>query len=200
MTIEHHLRARIRAGLEAIPEADRAGTYAVSVLLYFEEDDPRRPVVHVGHNTEARVAACTPAPGQAPRWPIASSAAEARWSYAFWLQDVLAAACDEGADPEGARLRDAWARAHGYWYSDEEEAANLDAALRRVSPLAGAFLGLLTSAVRDLHLAGEVARLVGHPVPVLVHELEYVDETAELAEAANPGGLAEEFARYVRSL
>lgn len=199
MPLEQHLRSRIRAGLEAVPASDRAGTYAVSVLLFFDEDDPRRPVVHVSHNTEARVAACTPAPGQAPRWPIASSADEARWSYAFWLQEVLAAACDGAADPEGARLRDAWVRAQGYWYSDEEEAADLDAALRRASPLAGAFLGLLTSAVRDLHLSGDVARLLGRPVPVLVHELEYVDETADLAEAANPGGLADAFARYVRS-
>jgi len=199
MPLEPHLRARIRSGLAAVPAADRATTYAISVLLFFDEDDPRRPVVHVSHNTEARVAACTPAPGQAPRWPIASSAAEARWSYAFWLQEVLAAACEAGADPEGVRLRDAWARAQGYWYSDEEEAADLDAALRRVSPLSGAFLGLLTSAVRGLHVSGEVARLLGRPVPVLIHELEHTDETADLAEAANPGGLADEFSRYVRS-
>jgi hypothetical protein len=53
--------------------------------------------------------------------------------------------------------------------------------------------------VQDLHRSGEVVRLFGRPVPVLIHELEYYDQIARQNEAANPPGLVDAFARWARS-
>lgn len=135
MTLREHLRARIVAALDTIPASDRHDLYVVSLYVYDHEDDPRRPTITVDYNTERQVAACTPAPGQEPKWPIASNADEARWNYAFWLQNALAVVCDGVRDPEGAERVRAWAKAAGFWYSDEELEQDSDAALRKVGPL-----------------------------------------------------------------
>lgn len=52
--------------------------YAISLYVFNEEDDPRRPVAVLGYNTEHQA------------WqsiPLASDEQEARWNYAFWLQN-----------------------------------------------------------------------------------------------------------------
>lgn len=199
VALRQHLRSRLAAALAAIPAADRPGLYVVSLLVSDTDDDPRRPTIMVGYNTEARVAACTPAPGQPARWPIASSAAEARWNFAFWLQNQLDVLCAEETDPEGAELLRAWASAAGTWYSDEDEQQDFEAAMRRVEPLTGAFVHLAVEVVKDLHASGDLVRTIGRPVPVLIHELEYYEEIAVQNEEANPPGLVAEFAHWVRS-
>ena len=78
IALREHLRSKLSAALASIPASDRPGVYVVSLLVYDTDDDPRRPTITVGYNTEAQVAACTPAPGQEAKWPIASSADEAR--------------------------------------------------------------------------------------------------------------------------
>jgi hypothetical protein len=135
MALREHLNARIADALASTPVGEKAGIYVVSLLVYDAEDDPRRPTITVGYNTEERAAACTPGPGQKAKWPIASDAAEARWNYAFWLQNALDVICDDGRDPAGAKRVRAWAQDKGYWYSNEEEDQDIEAALRRVHEL-----------------------------------------------------------------
>jgi hypothetical protein len=198
LTLREHLRSKILAALESIPGGDRADIYVVSMYVSDIDDDPRRPTITVGYNTERRAAACTPAPGQKPKWPIASDAAEARWNYAFWLQNSLTVIGDEGTDPVGAELREAWAKQRGFWYSDAEEERDLDSALEKVEPMTHEFVQMAVAVVQELHRSGEVARLFGRPVPLLIHELEYYDEIAQQNESANPGPLVEDFSRWVR--
>lgn len=200
MTLSEHLHAKIFAALDAVQPGERHDIYVVSLYVYDQEDDPRRPTITVGYNTERRVAACTPAPGQKARWPIASDAGEARWNYAFWLQNALTAVCDEESDPEGAELVQSWAKKSGFWYSDEEEDRDLDAALRKVEPLTGQFIQIAVGVVKDMHASGEIVRVLGRPVPVLIHELEYYEEIAAQNEAANPPGLTAPFTAWVRAL
>jgi hypothetical protein len=55
MPLPAHLnRAAIHA-LALAPAADIPGVYAVSFLIYDEEDDARRPTLTIGYNTEDRV-------------------------------------------------------------------------------------------------------------------------------------------------
>src|SRR3954469_9035796 len=71
----------IASALERTPATTARDVYVVS--LYVEDRtnrDPRSPQVEIGFNTQARAAETTPGPGQAPGWPIASDAAEARWN------------------------------------------------------------------------------------------------------------------------
>jgi len=198
VTLSEHLRTEILAALDTIPASDRQDVYVVSLYVSDREDDPRRPTITVGYNTERQVAASTPAPGQQAKWPIASDADEARWNYAFWLQNALAVLCDDESDPEGAKLVQAWAKQEGLWYSEEEE-GDLDAAMRRVEPLTGKLVQIAVGVVKNMHATGELVRLLGRPVPVLIHELEYYDEIAVQNEAANPPGLADAFIRWVRA-
>lgn len=199
MTLTEHLRAAIVTALESIPPRDRADIYVVSLFVYDRDDDPRRPTITVGYNTERRVAGCTPAPGQKAKWPIATDEREARWNYAFWLQNVLEVIFDEHHDRAGSMLLQAWAKKEGYWYSDDEEERDIDGALRKVEPLTRELLEVTVAVVKELHARGEIVRLIGRPVPVLIHELEYYDRIADQNEAANPPGLVDDFTRWVRS-
>ena len=57
---------------------DQEGIYAVSLWVNDENDNPCTPSITLGYNTEAHYES------QIAR---ASSAGEARWNYAFWLQN-----------------------------------------------------------------------------------------------------------------
>lgn len=197
MTLEEHIYARAVQALAEIPEADRSQIYVISLLVYDEEDDPRRPTITIGYNTEARASECTPARGQEPGWPIASDADEARWNYAFWLQNELAVICDTESDPDGARLREEWAKEQGFWYSDEEEEDAFESAMERVDPLITAFVRIAVEVVRSLHATGSIERALGRPVPVLIHELEYYEEIVLQNREANPAALTRGFERWV---
>jgi hypothetical protein len=197
--LREHLRTAIVHGLEGLTREDKDDVYVISLLVQDNNDDPRRPTVTVGYNTERRAKECTPSPGQRAKWPIASNAGEARWNYAFWLQDALAVACDPDVDPRGAHLVEEWARGLGYWYTDDEAKRDFDATLRKDAQLTPAFVELLVAVVADLQCAGEVARYVGRQVPILIHELEYYEEIADQNARANPPELVRDFVSWVLS-
>lgn len=206
-----HVREKLLAAIGEVPREDVPDLYVISLWLEDQEDDPRRPVVRVGYNTERKVVASTPS-ATTPRKPepsdaftfdfratdIASDAAEARWNFAFWLQNCLVPIFDETADADGQRLLERWAKEAGLWYSDEDEAHDLNAAVARGQRLTNTLVNVLVDVVRDLHRGGELARSLGRPVPVLIHELEYYEEIARQNEAANPPELVWDFAAWVR--
>src|SRR6266540_6698014 len=97
--------------LDGIPTEKRPDIYVTSLFVYDEEDDPRRPTVTVGYNTESDVARSLDSAEA-----FSTDGHEARWNYAFWRQNQLALICDTESDPEGAQLREAWERAEGLWY------------------------------------------------------------------------------------
>jgi hypothetical protein len=54
--LAEHMYKRAVDALDSIPAEERADIYVVSFFVYDEEDDPRKPTVTVGFNTEADVA------------------------------------------------------------------------------------------------------------------------------------------------
>jgi hypothetical protein len=186
--------------LAAVPAGQARDVYVVSLLVYDEEDDPRRPTITVGFNTEARVAETTPRDGEEARWPRASDAEEARWNYAFWLQNELLVLGDSERDPRGAALRREWIDEAGLWYSDDDEERDFDAAMERGGEITARFVALAVRLVRRLHETGVIERSFGRPIPALIHELEYYDDIAEQNRVANPPELVAEFDRWVKSL
>lgn len=195
---EEYVFGEISRVLDGIASDTAADVYVVSLLLYDEEDDPRRPTVTVGYNTESRVRETTPVPAQAPDWSIASDAGEARWNYAFWLQNELAVVADSKQDPGGARRRREWIDALGLWYSDEEEHTDFQGTEQRAGRITDEFVALIVRVVQRLHHVGVVERVFRRPIPVLIHELEYYEQIAAQNERANPAGLADTFARWIR--
>jgi hypothetical protein len=175
-----HLERGIREALSRISSAETPDIYVVSLFVYDENDDPAKPTVTVGYNTEQAVADTT---------PQAWDEGEARWNYAFWLQNELSVLADSGLDPVGASLRDDWT-----FRVDGDDAGNIP---DESPPITWRFVELLIDIVRELHADGTISRVFGQSIPVLIHELEYYDLIAAQNRQANPDGLADAFCAWV---
>ena len=187
----------MRKALEALPPELAHDAYVVSFYLWQEDQDPRLPTILLNVNTEQRVDDCVherlPKPNP---WWTPTDESEARWNYAFWIHegDVAIAATDE--DPAGAALRREWATSLGTWVSDEE--LDTDAGLRRASETAGHFWALAARIARRLHDDGVIVRVFGHPIPVILHELEYYDAVLQVNREANPPELLRGLESWMR--
>jgi len=191
MTFQDRLQNLARQAITSITASEAEDIYAISFLIDNEDDDPRQPTLTIGYNTEAQA-----------RRSIqdASGPAEARWNYAFWIQNQLVVVGDLTSDPAGATARREWISELGLWY--DEPAAPADW-ITTAGPLAAQIEAHFNQAcwqlARTLHETGVVERSLGRPVPVIVHELEYYEGIAHRTELANPPGLADDFTAWVRT-
>ena len=190
MTFNDHLQHLVERALASVPAADAGDIYAVSFLIDNEDDDPRQPTVTIGYNTETQA-----------RRSIqdASDQAEARWNYAFWIQNELTVVGDLTSDPAGATARQEWITELGLWYAEPTDLVDWDSVIGPLAAqIAARFSQTCCQLARTLHTTGVIERSVGRTVPVIVHELEYYEAIARQTEAANPPGLADEFTSWVR--
>ncbi|MFI6979242.1 hypothetical protein ACIBSV_11730 [Embleya sp. NPDC050154] len=195
MTFHEHLRRSAGQAIAAVPIAETREIYAVSFYIDHERDDPRRPILTIGYNTETQVEAVSNQPAGRP-----SDLAEARWNYAFWLQNELAVIGDSSHDPAGARAREDWIREAGLWYAEPAVAADWTTAAERLAQQIDArFNEACIDLAAELHATGVIQESLGRPVPILIHELEYYDDVARWTEHANPPDLANEFTNWVRN-
>lgn len=192
---------QVLAGIARPPEGAREDSYVLSLRVQDDDDDHRRPTVIVSVNTEAQVKLAL----QRER-PTASSAEEARWNFAFWLQTPLVVVGGRwdprphGAciwDPAGADLIEAWFRHLGLWYPEFDAS---DQVLANGQEMTRRFVDVCLSTARRLHESGVIVATFGRPVPVLVHELEYYDGIADQNLAANPSDVVAPFVEWVRRL
>lgn len=192
MIFQNHLRALAEHAISSIPAGEAEDIYVVSFFIDNERDDPRQPTLTIGYNTEAQF-----------RRSIAdaSDEAEARWNYAFWLQNELTVIGDLTRDPDGAAARHQWISELGLWYDDEP--TRPEEWMKTVGPTAALIEANFNQAcvqlARDLHNDGVIKSAIGKPVPVVLHELEYYEAIARRSEAANPPGLADDFTTWVRT-
>ena len=177
---------RAMSAIGSLPADERADTYVVSFFVYDYEDDPRRPTLTIGTNTERQVVAMI---------HRASDGAEARWNYVFWLQNELATVGGP-LDPDGERLIMSSFDAAGLWFADDDYS---DEALAIGDEMTRRFVGQCVQAALRMHEEGAVAAIFGRPIPGLVHELEYYDEIVGQNRRANPPGLTDDFAAWVES-
>ncbi|MGW1870039.1 hypothetical protein ACWCPS_31415 [Streptomyces mauvecolor] len=192
MTFQDHLRTLAERAISSISAAEAEDIYVISFFIDNESGDPRQPTLAIGYNTEVQF-----------RRSIAdaSDEAEARWNYAFWLQNELTVIGDLARDPDGAAACRQWIRELGLWYDDEPT----DPAdwMTTVGPTAALIEANFNQAcvqlAHDLHNDGVIKSTIGKPVPVVLHELEYDEGTTRRTEAANPPGLADDFTAWVRT-
>jgi hypothetical protein len=207
MTFQDHLLQVATQAVTSISASAAHDVYVVSFLVYDEDDDPRRPTLTIGYNTQTQVQQVLAAQPGSELLPAGAPTdeAEARWNYAFWLQNELVVIGDSTRDPVGAQLRDQWIKDSGLWF-DEPKAAPVDApdAWDAVEPMADQitqrFVQACVQLANQLHADGLIQKIFGRSVPVLVHEVEYYDAIADQAEAANPPGVAADFVTWVRNL
>lgn len=166
--------------IEAIKPTAVSSIYAISFFIYDENDDPEKPTLTLGYNTVERVEECSPGPGKKSgrgKKRVAPDLKEAKWNYAFWLQNELCVIGREGT--EGANLRDDWMGT--FAFSDSTEI----------------FVNRSVIAARQLQKEGIIEAKFGRAIPIIVHELELYDQIAHQTSAANPSGIADEFVDWV---
>ena len=183
------LQSAITEALASIPTAEAEQIYALSFYINNEYDDPRLPTLTVGYNTVDEWHASI---------PNASSSDEAKWNYAFWLQNELLVFGDP--DSQTADILARWVADLGLGYSDAEEDVDFERCLELGQEITEQFVAAVCVVASTLHSNLTVSRVFGRSVPIIVHELEYYNEIADQTEACNPPRLAEEFVSWVRSI
>ncbi|MFF7730893.1 hypothetical protein [Streptomyces sp. NPDC008001] len=189
MTFQDHLRTLAERAISSIPAAEAEDMYVISFFIDNERDDPRQPTLTIGYNTEAQCRRTV---------ADASDEAEARWNYAFWLQNELTVIGDLTRDPDGATARHQWISELGLWY---DEPTHPEDWMTTVGPTTALietnFNQACVQLARGLHNDGVIKSAIGKPVPVILHELEYYEGIARRTEAANPPGLAADFTTWI---
>ena len=180
---------RISAALVNIDNSAIPDIYALSFFIYDKGDDPRYPVLQLGYNTLSHLKECTPS---------ASSAEEAKWNFAFWLQNELGFIGEP--ETEGGQLLEELLKAQGLWYTDEDEEADFDRCMDIGSDITSYFVSACVRIGQALHENGFIEQNFFRSIPIVVHELEYYDEIAEQTRSANPPGVSKEFEDWIASI
>lgn len=185
-TLQDSLYAKAEKAVRRIGKQNVKDIYALSFWKDNLEDDPRCPVITIGYNTLAQVEVAK---------ENAGSVMEAKWNYAFWLQNEVGRL---GGNDKNLRqyFKDA-----GLFYTQQEyaraekngEEHKLDEQDERMQ---AAFMDMIVSVVRELHRRGVVQEALGAEVPIIVHELEYYDVPVGWTVQGNPRPLIEEFLAY----
>lgn len=185
----HFSSQKIIAALAKIDRPALPDIYALSFFVYDDDDDPRYPVLQVGYNTLTQVGQST---------AETSSTDEAKWNFAFWLQNELEFI--GLPETESAQLLERNLRARGLWYSDDDEDADFDRCMEIGRQITAYFVEACVRIARALHDSGFIEKQFSRPIPIIVHELEYYDKIAAQTRSANPAGLANEFKEWIVSL
>lgn len=191
MTFQDHMKQIASKALASLSAARARDIYAISFFIYDEDDDPQRPTLTIGYNTESQVEqVLDSATGQYP------DPAEARWNFAYWIQNELAVIGDSTRDPDGADQRSKWIKDLGLWHDKPED--RTPESCDQHEQITARFVETCVQLARNLHTSGLIEHTLGRRVPVVIHELEYYEQIAHQTEAANPPGLADDFAAWVR--
>jgi hypothetical protein len=186
---ERFFYSDIRAALANIDTSTVPDIYALSFFIFDLDGDPRYPILQLGYNTLTHLQESVPS---------ASGADEAKWNYAFWLQNELTFIGEP--ETEGGQLLEELLKARGLRYSDEDEEADFDQCTRIGSHITAYFVDTCVRIARALHEKGVIGQQFPHPIPIIVHGLEYHDGIAVQTRSANPPGLAQEFENWIASM
>ena len=145
-TLDDYIYARARNALDGIAESDRREVYVVSFFVYDEDENPRKPTLTVGYNTESDVAA-------AREHPLVMDEAEARWCYAWYGEHALTVMFDSEKDQNGAKIRNRAIQMAGYTFQQDDAVATAI-----TTPW---FVANTVFAARRLHDRGDIARIFG---------------------------------------
>lgn len=184
--MKHTLLEQIKGKIETW---DKSDIYAISLFVYDMNDNPCEPVVTLGYNTLGHFQ---------QEIPNASGAQEAKWNYAFWLQNEELS-FGEGETQPVVRQ---WIESAGYSYFTYEEMfdAEEDPEESLYEGITEAFIAVLIEVVRELHESGFIKEQFGKEIPVLIHELEYYEKIAAQNLKANPAETVEEFVQFCNEM
>ena len=155
--------------------------YAFSFFVYDDEDDPRRPIVTIGYNTYSNFQ---------KQINHASNEAEAKWNYAFWLQNEIVVVGNE-EDDKGKLLIGNWIAQLGLNYTDQEDEENYVLCGEKGEQISEQFTKILIETVKNSHISELTNK------PILIHELEYYEKIKNQNIEANGIELVKEFSKWI---
>lgn len=162
--------------------------YVLSIYVNDEEDFPE---LRIGWNTNKQWHACSPKPGQKAGSMIASSAGEAKWNYAFWLQEESYILGGYPDDPD-SDLKTKWLQEKGIDFnSDQLNEGEKGDRLRELR--SKALWALATELSKRLRKDRRFDSILGGGFPILVHEVHMDGREAEFVHEANPNGEANDY-------
>lgn len=187
MTFRQHIEQAAVRTLADFPAESLSDIYTVTFRIDSVDQDPRLPYLAIGYNTESEVARLVAA-GVSDPW-------EVRWSYAYFppsgLEGVRIAGHDPEHDPVGAELHRREAVAQGLWYEDADGLSDQEQD-ERGEQLDQQFHALCVDVAWQLHTDGQITKVLGRPVPVILYDMFNPDEMFALTKAANPADLVAE--------
>lgn len=161
---------------------DKTDIYVVSLFVYDEDDDPRKPTVTLGYNTLTQMNS-----QQEYSW----DERDAKWNYAFWLQNNE---WDFGYGKTRKYIKD-WMKEN---HLDQVKGKDIyDEQLQQITK---SFVQVLIEVVQELHRSGFMIEQFGKEIPVLIHELEYYDEIARQNTEANPSVALDDFVQFCKGM
>ncbi|AJW65111.1 hypothetical protein VO54_03685 [Elizabethkingia miricola] len=182
---------KLKGVIENISETDASDIYALSFWYNNDNDDPRFPMITFSFNTTENYK---------ENIKNASGEKEAKWNYAFWLQNDIV---DIGG--KNNELLNEWFKMTDYFYSDEDDRnASKDKLLfneilNKGSQFNNEFIEEIIILTKRLFAEKVIKKKFGKDIPVLVHELEYYEEPIRWTIKSNPNGLVDEFVEWART-
>lgn len=163
--------------------------YVISLYISNVEDDSEKPMITLGYNTMEQYEKSI---------SHASDNAEAKWNFAFWLQnEELIIGDNWGENLEDREMIFEWINENNLYYSYEDEVEDFDKTLRPGDKIIHEFVELCVEVAKQLHYEGVIQQKFGRTIPILIHELEYYDVIAEQNERANPKEVVKEFVDWI---
>lgn len=162
--------------------------YVISFYIENINDDFRLPSVTLGYNTISNVKEVK---------DIASDLEEARWNYAFWLQNRELVIGDIYSEINDVDKVHNWIKEQGLYFTDEEESKDFERTLELGEKITTEFVDLIIRVVQKLHEENVISEKFKRDLPLIIHELEYYDEIAEQNIKANPNEVVNEFVDWV---
>lgn len=159
---------------------DKSDIYAISFYEDHLHDNPTKPMVYIGYNTNEQV-----------KNEIEEGnyeELEAKWNYACWIQNELLCFGDD----EASMIR-LWMEENGLKQLEDDDPELDDIECDEIDEK---FMLLLAEVAAELHRTGYIKSQFGHEIPIIIHELEYYETIAEINKKANPEHLIEDFIKF----
>lgn len=186
---------KIRDAILAIDASVTEDIYAISFYKNNIDDDPRHPILTVGYNTKFQWKESSPNSTKETNEFVASDPIEAKWNYAFWLQNKEIEIGGSTYDPVSN-----WVRHLPYYYTDQQEIKDPEKTEELGIKIQQEFITVFINNAKKLHDEGIIKVKFGKDIPIIIHELEYDDSTLIWTKNANPNDILKEFEDWINSM
>ena len=157
--------------------------YVISYYFWEDEQNPCKPRLSIGFNTERQYQKMLPHVGKNHH--------DARWNYAWWCRDDLFS--QYGCDQISAELIRKWVMSYNIHYFEEEWPHYGDDTDKwnQYDVIKSTFIHILIRIVQNLHNDGLLQLHFGKEIPMIIHELEYDETSLKINVLANGNELIE---------